>query len=345
MASTTAGAFPFGRLPEDLRLLVWEATLPDQRVFHVDRIASTRFLDKKRSPRGLKPSDSPRFFTFHITHAPPSALHVCSESRAVSLCRGFFLSPYPELGIAGVWFCPERDVLYFDRTMRLPLRMAGSEGGQQRKVHAPILGWDRVLHAGLEWRAFFRDVPRPDPGEEEEGEDEEDDMGKYWRAAVAPLRASMPRLRTLGYVMPKTRHRGGIQVGREPWGASAFEAALVPLPEGTQIPWETLRNVGAGQDEEEEDPMAVLAGRVMGLRRWSAVRMDLEMALWREPVGEEGQGEEEDEEDARSEVAWDEWMSRRRKTIDEPPRVEGWWLVREGAPKKFSDPQIREFAS
>lgn len=98
----------FSDLPIEIRSLIWEATLPPPRIFHVK--GTVEFGQKKA-------------LTFHKPHPPPIALRISSESRTVALRNGgFFLAHFDS---AGPWFNPKRDILYFDRNQRHMLRSSG----------------------------------------------------------------------------------------------------------------------------------------------------------------------------------------------------------------------------
>ncbi|KAK7425175.1 hypothetical protein QQX98_000090 [Neonectria punicea] len=295
-------------LPLEIRDLIWELALPDRRVFQVKKISRQRPLTD-----ATKQED---YFVFNIRHAPPVPSRVCSESRATALRKGFFLSPHGEH--PGFWFNPDKDILYLDRNQRTSFHV------KQGQPRMEIPGWDRVLNVGLEWRAFFRDIPRPSGDET---------IGSYWRAAIDPLYAYMPRMKTVNYVLPKARYKGGITWGREPYGAQGLEAELVPLPEDTPIPWETSRNLGRptpqllaqiqgqvqGQAQAQAQAQAQghiqLAARVV---TWGEVKRDIEKGF------EEIEGAEDAEGSAREESS-----STSRSSY--PPLIIGWLLLRVGA--------------
>lgn len=280
-----ATSHDFNSLPPEIRDLIWEFTLPDCRVFHV------RGFSRERRTVGVSPT--PMFMTFHIQHHPPTTLRVCAEARTVALRKGFFLSSHDDF--PGLWFNPEKDVLYLDRNQRTRFYLKPGE------ARMSIPGWDRVLNVGLEWRAFFRDIPRPT---------EEETMASYWRAAIEPMYTYMPSLRTINYILPHLRYRGGITWGREPYGAQGYEAQLVPLPEDTSIPWETSRNLGNGVF----GPRTQLLGAIQQTRRpaammvtWGEVKKDIEKGFEDEGDGEDTQ-----------------------KPPFVRPRINGWWLMRDG---------------
>ncbi|KAF9769862.1 hypothetical protein IL306_012643 [Fusarium sp. DS 682] len=220
--------------------------------------------------------------------------------------EGFFLSPHGHN--PGVWFRPETDILYFDRNQRLTLGLG--QHPPQTSVH----GCDKILNVGMEWRAFFRDVPHP-TGEET--------MAGYWRAAIESLYDFMPNMRTLNYILPELRHRGGMVWGREPYQAQCYEAALMPLPERINIPWQTTRNRG-------NDRAAMLSeflfnashgnrGTTPPMVTWGEVKSDIEKGL----------EEELDREHAGN----------------YPLEVIGWWLIRDGIPEMHENLQVQRFDS
>ncbi|KAF5005332.1 hypothetical protein FDECE_8228 [Fusarium decemcellulare] len=288
----------FNDLPLELRDLIWGFALPDRRVFHVKGVSRLKPVSDltKREMR----------FHFHIRHPPPVGLHVCQESRAVALRKGFFLSPAG--ADPGVWFKPETDILYFDRNQRTTFQ---AKPNQPRMT---VSGWDRVLNVGIEWRAFFRDTPRPSPGET---------TASYWSAVIKPLYAYMPHMQTVNYILPILRHRGGMMWGREPYRAQDYEAILVPLPGRTQIPWESTRNRGGDRAQLLNDIRHV-TGLSSLVVTWKEVKEDIE------------KGFEEDDEAGES--------SHGLKGGDRyPPEIIGWWLLRDGIPPEHGNPQIQEF--
>ncbi|POR31799.1 Uncharacterized protein TPAR_07974 [Tolypocladium paradoxum] len=310
-ASSDGVTFGFNGLPREVRDLIWEATLPPSRVFHVSGSHDAR--ETRHHAPSVPPTQS---FKFYVHHPPPAATRICRESRAVALRRGFFLSP--QEAAPGVWFSPERDMLYFDRNMRYLFTVRTREG----KPLVSVEGLDRVLNIGMSWRAWFRDVPRLMPGE---------DMRRHWRAAMDPLFLYAPRMQTVNFVLPKVRHVGGVTFGREAYGAASYPCELVPLPETTGLPWDKMPRPGspgvAGVG------VALLTGGTSCLTPWGAIRREMERSL------EVGEGAEALEEDEWGRVVEGRGMERR------VPRVLGWWLLRVGAPTNYEQQQVREFSS
>ncbi|KAL6695461.1 hypothetical protein J3F84DRAFT_374423 [Trichoderma pleuroticola] len=311
-------------LPFEIRAFIWEATLPPARIFHVK---DTKIVGQKK------------IFTFHRKSPPPVALHICAESRAAALRNGgFFLAPDPG---TGPWFNPKRDILYFDRNQRHMLRIGD---GRTR-----ISGWEQVLHVGIEWRAWYRDVPRHmAPGDE--------DIRRHWRSVIRSLCLHMPALAGIHYVLPRFRHKGGVTWGREPFKSEQYETQLVHLPKETKIPWAGLnigiRNAiqnGAAAGNAAPGvlavPRATQGGRAMlTMTTWRDIKADMERAL------EEELKEGEDEQVAS--LDWtlayedsDEEEADNSKCVfpgNRLPDVVGWWLLRPDAPRQ-THPSIREF--
>ncbi|KAM0213941.1 hypothetical protein ACHAQD_009154 [Fusarium lateritium] len=285
-------------LPLELRDLIWGFTLPHRRVFHVKRLSKQKSSDNS--------TNSQMCFHFHLRHPPPMALSICRESRALASREGFFLSSNGD--DPGIWFRPESDILYFDRNQRTMLH---TKSGQP---HLTIHGWDRVLNVGIEWRAFFRDVPRPSSDET---------MGGYWRAAIESLYAYMPSMQTLNFILPELRHKGGMVWGREPFEAGKYKASLMPLPEIVKIPWETTRNRG-------RDLVAMLSRFPININGQTRV-VTPPMMTWGEVKSDIEQGLEED--------------SDQEHVASYPPEVIGWWLIRDGIPDMHANPQIQRFDS
>ncbi|KAF5021524.1 hypothetical protein F66182_6434 [Fusarium sp. NRRL 66182] len=288
--SNTASLFELSSLPLELRDLVWSFTLPVRRIFHVKKIS------RKKSRSNLMRREM--CLHFHICHAHPIALQTCQETRAVAMREGFFLS--------GVWFRPKTDILYFDRNQRTTFQV---KPGQSRIT---VPGWDRVLNVGIEWRAFFRDTPRPS---------EHETTASYWRGAIEPLYAYMPNMQTLNYILPKLRHKGGMMWGREPYRAESYDAVLCRLPGDVQIPWETTRDRGQDRASLLNDIRGTI-GLAPLLVTWAEVKQDIEKGF---------EEEEEESGDGRVDVS--------------PPEIIGWWLTREGIPNHHENPQIRLFDS
>lgn len=332
----------FQTLPYEIRGLIWEATLPPARIFHV---RDTVYVGDRGASQNE--DDIPeKSFVFYIKHPPPSATSICRESRQVAFRNGGFFFPPASSSSSSVssppgpWFNPNRDILYFDRNQRHSLR---SKAGRP-VMH--IQGWDRVLNVGLEWRALFSDVPRPAPGQ---------DMRRYWKAVIRPLYLYMPHMTEIHYILPRVRHKGGVTWGREPYGAFSYPPELEMLPEATGIPWEKARGLaGAVALTAPAAAAAVIPpttaqvlsadSRSRFLTTWKCIREDIERSFDLQPV-EELQPEEEAEYD------WEEEYMRLGEAgckqggqdSVSPPRIVGWWLLRCGAPKEYEDPRIRAF--
>ncbi|KAJ6789959.1 hypothetical protein PWT90_05804 [Aphanocladium album] len=313
-ADTPTAAFDLGRLPPEVRQLIWEATLPGRRVFHVSDWSDVAKNRQATSHNGL----SEQKFDFHICHAPPVAHAVCRESRTLVLLRGFFLSPSRSCVTApptGPWFNPRRDMLYLDRNMRHCLRA---------KTPLNIAGLDRVLHIGLEWRAWFRDVPRLPDGEE---------MYMRWKAAIQPLLLHCPRVESMNFVLPRVRHTGGVPSGREPYCAENYHCDLTPLPDTTRVPWGRV-------------PVPVVGGVIVGFPgtalsqiggsstpvEWGALRGQMEAGL---RLLEEDSGASSD----------DEYLRPLQVCHKTALSVKGWWLVRSGVPINQGQHEVQEFWS
>ncbi|KND91916.1 hypothetical protein TOPH_03559 [Tolypocladium ophioglossoides CBS 100239] len=305
-SSPETAIFRLKDLPPEIRDLIWDETLPSGRIFHVSDCNNVphrhREVDSATQPRN-------KTFIFHIHNPPPTALHICKESRNLALRRGFFLSPHKYS--TGVWFNPMLDVLYFDRNMRHLLKAC--EG--KKLVH--VEGWDKVLNVGVEWRAWFRDIPRLQPG---------DDMRPRWRAAIEALFVYAPQMRTINFILPKVRHVGGVTFGREPYEAARYACDLVPLPGMTKVPWDKMPRPGS-PGVVSMATASLVDGRSY-LTEWRAIRRDMELSL--EPDGAVMEtGEERDNSTGK---------------VSRLPQVLGWWLLREGNPKNYEQQQVHEFS-
>jgi hypothetical protein len=220
--------------------------------------------------------------------------------------------------------------------------MLRSKGGKTQ-----IRGWEQVLHVGLEWRAWFRDVPRQTaPGDE--------DIRLHWRSVVRGLYLHMPALEGIHYVLPRVRHKGGVTWGREPYGVAKYPAEVVHLPEQTEIPWAGaglgIRNaVQNGAAAGNAAPgVLVIPGVAEGSRTmlsmttWGDIKADMEQALEEELKG--------DQEDRVIQLDWtlaseDEANEESKACMfpgNQLPEVVGWWLLRQDAPME-DHPSIKEF--
>ncbi|OAA34617.1 hypothetical protein NOR_08375 [Metarhizium rileyi] len=300
--------FPqFNRLPFEIRSLVWEASLPARRLFHV-RESITVYPEK--GPPSLKR------FVYHIPHRHPVATRVCRESRAAALRRGFFFPKCPD-----VWFNPDRDMLYIDRNQR---RFIRSNRGEPAYT---VRGLEQVKHVGVEWRAWFRDIPAYQP---------EKSMQERWQYALRSLRFYMPNLQTINFALPQTRYCGGMSFGREPYGAWENPCELVTLPEHVNIPWGRTSVTGATADPAAG---AVSFGRqlTMRLTSWETIRRQMVDALT---------DDADDADDAAKEEQADEFG---RIVLPPPakniPQVVGWWLIRSGDANLQDSPEVRTFRS
>ncbi|KAJ4154801.1 hypothetical protein LMH87_000077 [Akanthomyces muscarius] len=300
-------SFPFDRLLPEIQLLVLEAALPSQRIFHVS--------DATKSS-----------FTFYIRHPPPAVLSVCHMLRTAILRHGAFLD-----GAHGAFFLPAIDMLYFDRSHRRHFhRLQASSSANDR--------WATIQHVGLEWRALFARTPRLRPGE---------DFGSVWRAALAPLRVRMPALQSVTYVLPMVRHPGGLTWGREPYGAQLFAPGLVTLPEETKVPWgdalvmDKVPQARARGRRRNLERVALtellLDGRKSYLVPWGEMKRVIEEALDREKE-EDGERKEQREQESDWQAYAPgqdeaEWRSIEAMAKKDWPKLDlkGCWLLRESA--------------
>lgn len=284
----------FLNLTPELRSLIWEATLPPQRIFQVRNLEMIKYESPTKQTSRLK---------FHIRFPHPVALSVNRESRATAQRRGFFLGAKPDgkCQVGGVWFNPQKDVLYIDRNQRMVMR-------HEQKGRRTIADLDRVLHVGLEWRAIMLDTSGLEKGET---------MRRLWRSTIQSLFAQMPQVQTITYVLPMVRHKGYHCWAREPHGASKFVPQLVNLPDSTAIPWGDLhgdkapRAAGPGL---EADSFRTSSGRTGYSMPWERVRKGILLAM-------EAEGDEWDGFDVKN-GRRERWMR---------PKVVGSWLVRPDA--------------
>lgn len=313
--------FHLERLPPEVRQLIWEATLPERRVFHVSEISQADYTEDTDNPFISNDTElDEQTFDFHIRHGPPMATQVCRESRAIALLRGFFLAPkksfkksFRAKSSTGSWFNPQKDMLYLDRNMRHCLKA---------KLPLPVASMDRVLHVGLEWRAWFRDVPRRPAGEKPE---------LSWIMALEPLLLHCPRAETVAFVLPRVRRAGGIPSGREPYGAENYHCDLLQLPDNVTVPWDRppLPSAGLAAFGVPGLALSQIVGQSVPTE-WKVIRGQMEKAVNVLHGAETG--------DVDDEYAHKEIIERRR-----PVRIRGWWLVRPGVPMSDEQQDIREF--
>ncbi|KAF4977909.1 hypothetical protein FZEAL_5614 [Fusarium zealandicum] len=287
----------FNGLPLELRDHTWELTLPNRRVFHAKEVSSQK-------PNN-EPTKREMCFRFHIRHHPPSALNICTKSRNVAMRHGVFLSPCGDE--PGVWFRPETDILYFDREQCKTIQV------NPYQPRITVSGRENVLNIGIEWRVFFLDSPRPSQGET---------TSSYWRAAIGPLHAYMPHMRTVNHALPMLRHEGNMKWGREPPSAPKFQAKLVPLPESIKIPWESARDL--------YNSLRRIGGLPVATVTWKEVKEDIERGFEEDKDGEEN---------GESSRGLDQGVEHY------PPMIVGWWLLREGIPAVHENPLFQYFST
>lgn len=306
----------FPQLPEDVRILIWEATLPDARVFQVQTV---HHIERKTA----------RTLRFHIQHAPPIALSVCEESRRVAQRCGFFIGARSiTRRDGGLWFNPLYDILYVDRHNRSLFKMNGVSEG-------PIQGVEKVQHFGVEWRAIMVTSHVVSAT---------GDMRAVWRPMFRNLRPHMPRLKAVHYMLPVVRVRGCHNWAREPHKSHTYDAKLEELPQRARIPWSDMLSTSALALTHPVSPpdagpgikphtAKTRSGFLGYFMRWEDVRTGLEMAM-REACRE---AEERGQwaQDRKLELELAEYGERRdwkeKKICVEELQVVGWRLRRVGA--------------
>lgn len=313
-------SFRLAHLPPEIRQLIWEATLPERRFFHVSDCKKTFPTNPLHNGSGVWHAEPIEMtFDFYIRHAPPMAARICRESRAIALSHGFFLAavksrfnPSP-----GLWFNPRRDMLYFDRNVRHHIKI-------EPRIY--VNGLEKIMNLGIEWRAWFRDIPRLREGET---------MCPHWQAALKPLLVYCPQIESVSFILPRVRHVGGVTFGREPYSAACYPCNLIPLPDNIRIPWEKLPPLGPGETLGIPGLALSLNGGTSTLTEWKTIRREIEscIELSTESVREGDQVS----------------MDRECRTFGKPgrarPSVSGWWLIRLGAPTNYEQQDVREFLS
>ena len=308
----------FQLLPQEIRDLIWEFSLPSERVFQVAKTVKSF----------QEPDTVAWYIRCYIRHPPPSALGVCHASRVIALRDGFFLSSHgPD---PGVWFNQASDVLYIDRNNRDLLRAPS--------VALDISGLDRVQNVGIEWRALVRDVP---PRYESERA-----TSNFWKRNIDAVCGYLPQLKTVTYVLPQVRHRGSMAFGREPHYASRYPALLVEMPDSTQIPWSSDRNRGpdaAGRHGllAELESRSVTTAEPM-LKTWAMIRDEIIRDVMR---NSDGRSEWEEELDGAGEHGGPESRVDKVTALGFRPKLQGRWLLRPTQPtaESFDNPQIQRF--
>ncbi|KAM0515792.1 hypothetical protein ACHAPE_005871 [Trichoderma viride] len=103
----------FGKLPTELRLRIWELSLPGPRLVPIQCGSDNISLPESSTISFLASSMTKDLTTGCMSSAPvPASLHVCTESRLETLqtyrpCFGFACGP------GRVLFNPELDIMYF----------------------------------------------------------------------------------------------------------------------------------------------------------------------------------------------------------------------------------------
>lgn len=302
----------FCTLPEELRTLIWEATLPNTRVFQVHSVHRI----EQQTARTLQ---------FHIKHAQPISLSVCKESRLVAQRRGFFIgSPsFAQSDAGGLWFNPSRDILYVDRHNRSLFN---------RTPDGPIQGVDRVQHLGVEWRAVMANTS---------AFSHTGDMRAVWRPMFRNLRPYVPKLKALHYMLPAVRVPGCYSWAREPYKSHEHDATLDELPQQARIPWcdslstsrvgrthpVALPDAGPGIKAHEARTRGGFLGYYM---YWEDVRRGLEMAMREACEDAEEAMQRRDAEEVDEYGRRGDWRDKRNKVGLEEVQVVGWRLRRVG---------------
>ncbi|KXH50792.1 hypothetical protein CSIM01_01641 [Colletotrichum simmondsii] len=98
ISSSTAGFSKFGRLPIEIRKLIWEMALPDRRVLEMVEGEDPYFGGELRK----------RF-------RPPVIRAVCKEAWEVTDENGLFVFGPESTEAGGTWFNPKRDVLLLEK--------------------------------------------------------------------------------------------------------------------------------------------------------------------------------------------------------------------------------------
>lgn len=216
------------------------------------------------------------------------------------------------------WFNPESDILYFDKNSKSRCLAPGLESP------IPIRHWDKVLNVGVEWRAFFNNIPRA-----------QSDKGTrvIWRSVIHLLQRYMPGMRRLHYVLPMVRHPGGLVWGREPYGSPTFQAELVALPGTTKVPWGNglILNTPSQLPGGAAGAMIELLDlREDQLIPWNVVKRGIQLAM------DECEAERGHSEDVDWMVAVDE------QKVLPMPEIVGRWLVR---PNAHYDEEVHTFVT
>ncbi|KHN94873.1 uncharacterized protein MAM_07292 [Metarhizium album ARSEF 1941] len=130
-------------------------------------------------------------------------------------------------------------------------------------------GLERVKHVGVEWRAWFSDIPAFQSAQS---------MRERWKHVLRALTWCLPDLQTINFVLPQTRCCGGVSVGREPYGASLNACRPTSLPGHVSVPWGRELPSGAAWDPAVG---AVRLGRQLRIRltSWDTIRDQMASAL------------------------------------------------------------------
>ncbi|KAL3963157.1 hypothetical protein ACCO45_000161 [Purpureocillium lilacinum] len=323
--SPHAMAFRLADLPPEIRHLIWDATLPERRVFHVSDCAKIAYpnpeekgdedeeaeaeaeAEEEQHEDGIdssgmatwQPEPGERTFDFYIRHAPPLATQICRESRMVALSSGFFfLSPSsrPSRGCTSpAW------TGFFT---------SASSGGVVPRHSSPARGPGHVPALAGGAGAAAAVLPARRDGQLRAPAGASRRRRHVWKGALR--RGAVPL-------------RPGATAGRHP--SAVGEAAAA----------------GAGSRPRDARAGAVADGGTSTLTEWRTIRREMEAALDSLGRRDKGAAAEMSHEWGRALLATQGRRHGRRAPSS--TSVRGWWLLRPGAPTNYEQQQVREFLS
>ncbi|KAF5660960.1 hypothetical protein FHETE_8625 [Fusarium heterosporum] len=93
----------FIELPPEIRVLIWELSLQEPRVFRLGPGSGDMMIDLER-----------RWVPIMVPHKPPAPARACRESQALFRAGAKQLFGMNEGVYKSLWFVPSRDIVYWD---------------------------------------------------------------------------------------------------------------------------------------------------------------------------------------------------------------------------------------
>lgn len=134
--SKTGPAFPnFMKLPAEIRIKIWEFSLPGSRIF--EPLIDDKYYGSAEGCMGL-----------HHKFPPPASRGICKEAWNITEQHGMFcMGSHRWAPMDGCWFNPRRDVVYLSSKWKHSLK---SEANLKDFLDRFLLP-PRVEHVALSW--------------------------------------------------------------------------------------------------------------------------------------------------------------------------------------------------